>query len=640
MRKLKFAKRIYRKFLENRILSRWFVLMIDLSIVIAATLVSSFISLKIYAFIPGIQHPTLSEYLFSTVGITSFFFLTLRTYVGIIRYSTIHEFQRVFFALILSCAGVFAYLYFFAAPSGSISITYCTSFLLFSLLGLFFFRTFVIYTYRYFQRRYSGKNVEVFLWGINEETVSMSQIFDAPQSLYKVKGFIDDENPSTLRRNTNKLIVRQNKRQIEKHKVKNILLLSTQSLRDRREIAERLLKIGVKFYVMQNLNVENLTDLDEASHNIRPIQIEDLLGRKEIEISKDFIAENINGKVILVSGAAGSIGSEIVRQLSFFKPKQVICLDQAETPLYSLDLELSKTSLNYKLVVGDVRRRIKLSKVFEDYKPDVVYHAAAYKHVPLMEMEPCEAITTNVRGTKHMVDLAIEHDVEMFIMVSTDKAVNPTNVMGASKRIAEIYVQARALDVELQKKSKTKFVTTRFGNVLGSNGSVIPLFKEQIAKGGPITVTHKDITRYFMTIPEACRLVLEASVIGKSGYIYVFDMGEPVKIYNLAARMIELAGLRPKIDIKIEFSGLRPGEKLYEELLNDKELTEETSHHKIKVAKVRQYDSGEVDSKIGIMIEAAKDNEAELVVRTMKELVPEFISKNSEFSIFDTHTSV
>ena len=475
----------------------------------------------------------------------------------------------------------------------------------------------------------------MFLWGVSEETVSMAQFFSASQSVYKVRGFIDNEKPTTLKNNTNHVIVKQSKKEIAKHKVKNILLLSSQNIKNKQAIAEQLIKEGVNFHLMQNLNVENLNDLAEASRSIRPIQIEDLLGRPEIEISRESIADDVNDKTILVTGAAGSIGSEIVRQLTDFKPKLIVCLDQAETPLHALGIELGKSKLSYELVLGDVRSQSKLSKVFERCKPDIVYHAAAYKHVPLMEIEPCEAIATNVGGTRQMVDLSIEHNVEMFVMVSTDKAVNPTNVMGASKRIAEIYVQTRALDQIVQNISQTKFVTTRFGNVLGSNGSVIPLFKKQIANGGPITVTHKDITRYFMTIPEACRLVLEASHIGKSGYIYIFDMGEPVKIYDLAVRMIELAGLRPEQDIKIEVSGLRPGEKLYEELLNDSELTEKTTHPKIQIAKVRANNAKKMDCLIEQLMQASEAFENDQVVQIMKKLVPEFISQNSKYTEFD-----
>lgn len=625
---------IYKQFLENRFLNRWFVLAIDLSIVVVSTSISYFITLQAYKATPELAHPSLLTCIVVSVVASLFFFMLLRTYVGIIRYSTMHEFVRSLNALILTCAAIFAYMAIFYWPSIKLFVLYGSSFLLYSLLGLFFFRVVVIYTYRYMQRLYSGRVTEVFLWGVNESTVSMSQSFNSNQSNYKVKGFIDDGRCTKLRKNTSLTILSKNDKAL-RSKVRNVLFLSEKHLRENQDFAERLVKQGIALYVMQDVNIENLEELKRASHSIRPILIEDLLGRDEIEISFASILENVKGRTILVTGAAGSIGSEIVRQLAHFSPKLVICFDQAETPMHTLSLELAKTKLNYEIIVGDIRGLQKLSKVFEFYKPEIIYHAAAYKHVPLMEKDPCEAIITNVLGTKHLVDLSVQHNVEMFVMVSTDKAVNPTNVMGASKRIAEIYVQTCALTPEIKKVAKTKFVTTRFGNVLGSNGSVIPLFKKQIASGGPLTVTHKEITRFFMTIPEACRLVLEASFIGHSGYIYVFDMGEPVKIYDLAVRMIELAGLVPEKDIKIEFSGLRPGEKLYEELFNDSEVTEKTSHEKINIAKVRQYKLEEILPQLENMISLARENQVIDVVRCMKQLVPEYISQNSEFELQD-----
>lgn len=638
MNKTNLQKNLFKTFLENRILSRWFVLFIDLTIVTVSTFFSYLITLQIYKSIPGLTPPVLHKYLRFTVGCTFVFFLLLKTYIGIIRYSTVFEFMRCFTALFLSVVCVFFYLFLLKGSSGSISLGYCLTFLLFSLLGLFLFRIFVISSYRYLKRKYSDKIIEVFLWGVDENTISMSNVLNSSQSGYKVKGLIEDGHYSKLGKNTNLPIVTKYFH-IAKYRVKNVLFLSERTLKDNQSVAEELIKRGVHLYIMQDVKINNLDELKEASNTIRPIQIEDLLGRPEIKISKDFIRQNVSNKTILVTGAAGSIGSEIVRQLAKFDPKLVLCLDQAETPLHALSLELENSSLNHKLIVADIRNYNKLKVVFEELKPDIVYHAAAYKHVPLMEKEPSEAIITNVQGTKYMVNLSIKYNVEMFVMISTDKAVNPTNIMGASKRIAEIYVQTCALDPEVQKKARTKFVTTRFGNVLGSNGSVIPLFKEQIAKGGPIKVTHKDITRYFMTIPEACRLVLEASVIGSSGYIYIFDMGEPVRIYDLAKKMIELAGLKLDEDIKIEFSGLRPGEKLYEELLNNSELTEETSHHKIKVAKVRQYNLGEIAPKLDHLIFLAKECDTDSLVRSMKDLVPEFKSQNSVYEMFDVEDS-
>lgn len=368
------------------------------------------------------------------------------------------------------------------------------------------------------------------------------------------------------------------------------------------------------------------------------VRIEDLLGREEIKINMQNIQRELQGKIVLVTGAAGSIGSEICRQLCTFGLKELVLFDMAETPMHNIRLELEENFPDVKFtpVVGDIRVVPRLRWLMRTYQPQVVFHAAAYKHVPLMEENPCEAVLANVVGTRNLADLAVEFGVERFVMISTDKAVNPTNVMGASKRLAEIYVQTLSMSIargEIQ--GKTKFITTRFGNVLGSNGSVIPRFREQLMKGGPLTVTHPDIIRYFMTIPEAVRLVLEAGVMGEGNEIFVFDMGKPVKIADLARRMIELAGLVPDKDIKIEFTGLRPGEKLYEELLATKENTLPTPNKKIFRAHVREYDRDEVVAAIDHLKEIAQTVDRMETVKCMKSIVPEFKSQNSDFEKLD-----
>jgi FlaA1/EpsC-like NDP-sugar epimerase len=374
-----------------------------------------------------------------------------------------------------------------------------------------------------------------------------------------------------------------------------------------------------------------------STKQLQNIKIEDLLEREQIKIYNEILFKQLHGKTVLVTGAAGSIGSEIVRQIIQYKPKLLVLNDNAETPLHDLHLELVELGFqNFRLALGDIRNELIVENFFQKYQPDFVYHAAAYKHVPMMEDSPLEAICTNVMGTRQLADIAVKHSVERFVMISTDKAVNPTNVMGASKRIAEMYVQSL-----YQHNSNTKFITTRFGNVLGSNGSVIPRFKKQIQAGGPVTVTHPDITRFFMTIPEACQLVLEAGSMGNGGEIFVFDMGESVKIVDLARKMIKLSGLEPDDDIKIEYSGLRPGEKLYEELLNNAENTLPTYHDKILIAQTRTIEFNQLSIQIDALIGPAKRQESvNDVVLAMKQLVPEFVSNNSEFEKLDKQTPV
>ena len=369
---------------------------------------------------------------------------------------------------------------------------------------------------------------------------------------------------------------------------------------------------------------------------IKEVQIEDLLGRDPIVLNNPLVNQHISGTCVLITGACGSIGSEIVRQVASYRASKIVLFDQAETPMHDIALEMRNDypDADIELFMGDVRNRERVEEAFEKFRPQYVFHAAAYKHVPMMEINPTEAILANVMGTRNVADLALKYDVYKFVMISTDKAVNPTNVMGCTKRLAEIYCQSLFFDAQRRGK-KTKFITTRFGNVLGSNGSVIPLFRRQIAAGGPVTVTHKDIIRYFMTIPEACSLVLEAGCMGHGGEIYIFDMGEPVKIYDMARRMISLAGLKPDIDIKIVEIGLRPGEKLYEELLNDKEKTTATVNRKIMIAKVRTYDYQDVCNNIDKIISLASKGDVHGMIYAMKEFVPEYKSQHSRFEAID-----
>lgn len=426
-----------------------------------------------------------------------------------------------------------------------------------------------------------------------------------------------------------------------KYRCDTLLFLSTQIDILRDGLADEFLKHRIKLLMLNQIEEfdSNANSLPAISPHVRDIRIEDLLGRDEIHTNVEDIRRVLQDEVIMVTGAAGSIGSEIVNQVAHIGAKEIVLLDQAETPMHELQLRLEEkfgNKLKIHLFIGDVANPARVELAFRRYRPRYVFHAAAYKHVPMMERNPAEAVLTNVFGTKNVADLSIKYNVEKFVMISTDKAVNPTNVMGASKRIAEIYVQSLFFhQCKLSDKPSTQFITTRFGNVLGSNGSVIPLFRRQIEEGGPVTVTHRDIIRYFMTIPEACSLVLQAGSMGKGGEIYIFDMGQPVKIYDLAKRMISLAGMRAGIDIQIVETGLRPGEKLYEELLNDKERTTSTTHSKIMIARVRQYDYDEVMAHLDLLHEAMVSGDVHDIVSEMKHIVPEYKSQNSVFEKID-----
>ena len=411
--------------------------------------------------------------------------------------------------------------------------------------------------------------------------------------------------------------------------------MRTREFRNNQAVQDMLISAGCKIYMAQHAKEAKIEDgqlteeqIEGMQMQMQEVQVEDLLPRDEITVDMESVGKELTGKRVLITGSAGSIGSEIVRQVALYRPAQMILIDQAETPQHDIRLMMAKEFpyVKAETIVTSIDRKTRMDTVFSMYRPDYVFHAAAYKHVPMMEDNPSEAILNNVYGTKVVADMAVKYGVKKFVMISTDKAVNPTNVMGCSKRICEIYVQA------LDKKVETQFVTTRFGNVLGSNGSVIPLFREQIKNGGPLTVTHPDIIRFFMLIPEACKLVLEAGTKGHGGEIFVFDMGKPVKIADLAQRMINLSGAK---NVEIKFTGLRPGEKLYEEVLNELEGTKPTFHEKIRIATVREYDYDEVSKEIDDLIDIAKKYDKMETVRKMKEIVPEYVSKNSEYEVLD-----
>lgn len=477
----------------------------------------------------------------------------------------------------------------------------------------------------------SKKNVIIF--GAGESGFITKRALDRDAgSKYKVIAFIDDDSKKVGKKIEGVKIYDSKQLNIlltENDVVHLILAIQSLSASRKAEIVDICLQTNTK--VLNVPPVNNWINGELSFKQIKKINIEELLERDVIKLDEIRIKEQINNKVILVTGAAGSIGSEIVRQISKFSPKLIVLLDQAETPLYHIELEMKEKykDTNTEIVIGDIRSIERMENLFNSFKPNVVFHAAAYKHVPMMENNPSESIYTNVLGTKIIANLSVKYNVEKFVMVSTDKAVNPTNVMGASKRIAEIYTQS------LNTISSTKFITTRFGNVLGSNGSVIPLFKKQIEKGGPITITHPEITRYFMTIPEACQLVLEAGAMGQGGEIFIFDMGKSVKIVDLAKKMIKLSGLTLEKDIKITFTGLRPGEKLYEELLANEENTMPTHHPGIMIAKVRIYDFDLISQEISELLSMFGDQNNNKIVTKMKKIVPEFVSQNSVYQKLD-----
>lgn len=430
----------------------------------------------------------------------------------------------------------------------------------------------------------------------------------------------------------------------KRYNASTLMFLQTQMEMMRSGFADNFIQHQIKLKVLNQIDEFDINDQTQTpnySAHVNAIHIEDLLSRPVIHNNNPDIKTQIHGSTVLITGAAGSIGSEIVRQVASFGASCIVLLDQAETPMHNIQMEMEEKypDIHIELYVADVTNRHRLEQVFHQFRPTFVYHAAAYKHVPMMERNPTEAVLTNVMGTRNLADLALQYGVRKFVMVSTDKAVNPTNIMGATKRIAEIYVQSLFFYAQAQRETDGRhvpqFITTRFGNVLGSNGSVIPRFRHQIEQGGPVTITHREIIRYFMTIQEACSLVLEAGCMGHGGEIFLFDMGEPVKIYDLARRMIMLTGLKPDVDIRIVETGLRPGEKLYEELLNDKEKTIPTSNNKIMIAKVRQYNFDTVNTSIRSLIDLAQDNNVHDMVLTMKQLVPEFKSNNSVFEAID-----
>lgn len=621
---------------HKRYSPRWIILMVDVLILILSFYLTYFVLSLLN--VKPISTLTLFSKMIIVIGVNVLFMLLFKTYSGTVRHSSFLDLFRLFLSVVCTVVVLVLVNFFYQYSNGGRLVR--NPVLLFytaiSFGFLFLFRFSIRVAYKYineFNRSQYLKNILIL--GTNDDAVSFAKaIMTSPNSPYKVIGFLTHKKefgmPKILGLNIfSKACI--SKKFVEDFQVDSVLIIKENL--SRAEInawVNFIVDAGVK--VLKAPSIQKLRGKDLVE-GIQKIQIEDLLNRKSIAMDKTEVENQLQGKRILVTGGAGSIGSEIVRQVAGFQPSLIVVVDQAETPLYSLELEMNQKfpGIEIKYVLGDISNGYRMEKMFAHYQFDVVYHAAAYKHVPMIEENPHESIFVNVHGSKILAAYACKYKVSRFVMVSTDKAVNPTNVMGASKRVAELFVQA----LQNEDCNETKFITTRFGNVLGSNGSVIPFFKEQIENGGPVTITHPEIVRYFMTIPEACELVLQAGAMGNGGEIYVFDMGKPVKILDLATRMIKLYGLEPHLDIPIVYTGLRPGEKLYEELLSNDTTTLPTEHRQILKSKDPTRAYSEIDEATRKVIKAAIRRDKMEVVRQLKAIVPEFVSNNSIYQSLD-----
>lgn len=630
-----------------QLISRWGILLIDIGIVLFSLGLAHLLRFNFE--LPFVTHALIQYGIPILLLIRLSSFIIFRIYQGIILHTSIEDAQRIFYALVSGSV-------FMAAIVNPICYYLTEQFALpYSILIIdFMVAIFMLTAYRalvkilYMEIRNSKKDKKfVAIYGAGETGITTKKALERDiGNKYSINAFFDNNSIYRKKRLLGAPIYPG--KYLERYLLTNqpqLLVIADNNIstEKKQELIETCLEYNVK--VRHVPPVEKWINGELSLQQIKEIKIDDLLERDPIQLDLENIENQLKDKTILITGAAGSIGSEIARQITRFYPKLLVLLDQAETPLYELDLEIGNNYRfsKYEIVMADIRNKERMTNVFNTFKPDIVYHAAAYKHVPLMEDNPSEAILTNVGGTKIVADLAVKFDIEKFVFISTDKAVNPTNIMGASKRMAEIYVQS--LNHFLKEKNNmptkqvgqisTKFITTRFGNVLGSSGSVIPLFKKQIAEGGPVTVTHHEMTRYFMTIPEACQLVLEAGAMGRGGEIYVFDMGKSIKILNLAKRMIRLSGLELGKDIQITFTGLRPGEKLYEELLNNAETSLPTHHKKIMIATVREYDFEKVKNIVAQLRELFNQQNNKALVKLLKQSIPEFKSNNSVFEELD-----
>lgn len=626
-----------QNYLSRRVLSRTAILALDILMIVFSCL---FMYLVRYGF-DGLTADIRSDG--TTVGLFLIIFniisfVSLRTFSGILRFSSFTDLLRIVYALVLGYVLTFIAIVIIRKSNPLFHLDNLT------YISIYFLNTFLMIFSRILVKEVyetitgsDMKPVNVFIYGTKEAGISVAKAIKGNNEFnYRVLGFISDES-HMIGKELMGVTIYENNQDIFRILVsKNVhtIIVSPQKMEEIKNSALLANFVDHDISLLTTVPINEWNGSLKSKEQLKDIQIEDLLPRDPIRINMIEIASNIEGKRVMVTGAGGSIGSEIVRQVASFNPNSIILIDQAETPLHNLKLELKEKwrDLRTEILVANVSNHSRMDKIFSKTRPQYIFHAAAYKHVPMMEVNVSEAIQTNVLGTKIVADLSVKYNANKFVMVSTDKAVNPSNVMGCSKRICEIYVQSLAKKIEKSGEKSTQFITTRFGNVLGSNGSVIPLFKDQIKHGGPVTVTHPEIIRYFMTIPEACQLVLEAGAMGKGGEIFIFDMGKPVKILDLAKRMIHLSGSK---NIKIEFTGLRNGEKLYEELLNHAEYTKPTHHEKIMIANVREYEYDEISRMIDSLIKVSYEYDDMRTVRKMKEIVPEFQSINSPFEAVD-----
>lgn len=628
--------RIFRQRLSSRVLPVWSILLADILIIALSTFMAYCLRYGFASIIEGTS--TVDSAIVWTITANLLFFRIFRTYSNVLRFSSFVDIMRIFASLTAAYALLILLSIIFESildkKLASVGILFMAYIVSFAMMSCSRILVKTVFDTLNFDRSHSA---DVFIYGAKEAGVNIAKTLRANlRHHYRLRGFIADE-PELINKVIMGVCVFPNDGALIENlesRGAHTVIISPAKMDDFKnsDMADRLLAHNIKLMTAPPLSEWSGSSLDRTQ--LKEIQIEDLLQRNPIEIDIHKVASHLEGKHVLITGAAGSIGSEIMRQVASFNPYKLILVDQAETPLHDIRLELQDRwrDIDAETIIADVSNATRMEKIFKEFKPQYIFHAAAYKHVPMMEDNVSESVQVNIFGTLTLADLAVKYGAEKFVMISTDKAVNPTNVMGCSKRICEIYVQSLAKKLQQEGKHATQFITTRFGNVLGSNGSVIPRFRNQIQKGGPVTVTHPEIIRYFMTIPEACRLVLEAGSMGNGGEIYIFDMGKPVKIVDLAKRMINLSG---RADIKIEFTGLRHGEKLYEELLNVKELTKPTHHEKIMIATVREYDYDEVKHRIDNLIKVSYTYDQMQIVSAMKEIVPEFVSKNSCFEVLD-----